>query len=319
MTRLPYYFAAVFVSFTFSTSASWGQFAGSRAAEESDSKPVVDLPMLDREVVEGFIAVDGRAEVRLRPTELRIVLAVTSEGETALQCQTMIDETLGKLKQSWTELGIPAENIVEDFIAVLPRYAWELEKQNNIEIGIEKKAGYRMQTNVHLAVPNDANAAKAFAAAFEHGVTDIIAFDYWSKELDEMKVQARRQAVQAARTKADLLFSALFDDPPALINVQEKTTIHFPKSLYDSFVNVYQEEVTTPWRRDIPYIRSYRPQNTYYRGLQFDGDIQSRELPMHPEISIVSTVRLYFESGASRPAKSDNMKPEEKAPSTTSK
>jgi uncharacterized protein YggE len=275
--------------------------------------------MLDREVVEGFIAIDGRAEVRLRPTELRIVLAVTSEGETALQCQTMIDETMGKLKQSWTALNIPEENIVEDFIAVLPRYAWELEKQNNIQVGIEKKEGYRMQTNVHLAVPNDANAAKAFSAAFEHGVTDIIAFDYWSKDLDEMKVQARSKAVQAARTKSDLLFGALFDDPPELINVQEKTTVHFPKSLYDSFVNVYEEDLTTPWIRNVPQIRLYRPQNTYYRGLQFDGDVQPRDLPMHPEISIVSTVRLYFESGASRPAKSDKAKPEDKVPSTTSK
>jgi len=53
-----------------------------------------------------------------------------------------------------------------------------------------------MQTNVHVAVPTDGKAAKALAVAFEHGVTDIIAFDYGSKDLDEFKLKAREQAVK---------------------------------------------------------------------------------------------------------------------------
>lgn len=302
---------AVFVlSLSLLPPVSWGQFAGSRAGDDSGFKEVVNLPLLDREVVEGFIAIDGRAEVRVRPTEIRVVLAVTSEGETAPQCQTSIDETISKLRRSWSELGIPAENIVEDFIAILPLYEWELEKRGDSEIGVEKKAGFRMQTNVHLAVPNDASATKALTAAFAHGVTDIIAFDYWSKELDEIKIQARTQAVQSARGKADQLFAALFDDPPALINVQEETTVHHPDSMYRSFVNAYEEEVTNPWRRDIPFVKAYRPRNTYYRGLHFDGDIQSPELPMRLEISVISTVRLYFESGAAKQAKSGDSKVE---------
>lgn len=280
---------------------AWGQFAGSRAgAESAGPRSVADLPLLDREVVEGFIAIGGRAEIRVRPTEIRIVLAVTGEGKTALECQAIVDDAIGKLKKSWSELGIPAERVVEDFIAVLPRYEWKVEREGAGEIGVEEKAGFRMQTNLHLAVPNDANAAKAFKAAFEQGVTDIIAFDYWSKELDAIKIRAREQAVKAARSKSETLLGALFDDPPALINVQEETSVHFPTSLYRSFVNAYEEEATTPWRRDIPFIRAYRPKNTYYGGLPFDGDIQSAELPMHPEISVVSVVRLYFEAGAGK-------------------
>jgi uncharacterized protein YggE len=287
-------------------SVTWAQFGGSRAGVESNSGGVAGLPMLDREVVEGFIAIDGRAEVRVRPTEIRIVLAVTSEGQTASECQTVIDETMSKLKESWSGLGIPAESIVEDFIAVLPLYEWNLEKRGDSEVGVEKKAGFRMQTNVHLAVPNNANAAKAFTMAFEHGVTDIIAFDYWSRELDEFKLKAREQAVKAARDKSDLLLGALFDAVPPLINVQEQTTIHYPESLYHSFVNSYDAEVTSGWRRDTPYIRAYRPKNTYYRGLYSNGDVQARELPMHPEISVVSNVRLYFESPASKREKKGN-------------
>ena len=48
----------------------------------------------------------------------------------------------------------------------------------------------------------------------------------------------------------------------------------------------------------VHLLNRYRLRNTYYRGLYADGDVQPRELPMTPEISVISTVRLYFKSPA---------------------
>lgn len=278
-------------------SSALAQFGGSRAGVEGQPKGSQGLAPLTREIAESYIAIDGKAEVRVRPTELRIVMAVTAEGETAQDCQKTIDAALAKLKGAWTKLKIAPEAIVVDFIAVLPRYEWKVEKRGEVDVGVEKKAGYRMQTNVHLAVPGDAAAQAALAAAFEQGVTDIIAFDYWSKELDTVKEQAREKALAAARSKADLML-ALFAEKPPVINVQEQVAVHYPDSLYHSFTNAADEEVVPAWRRDLPFLRAYRPRNTYYRGFYSDGDVQPRDLPMKPEISVVATVRLYFESPA---------------------
>lgn len=280
----------------------FAQFGGSRAGLEDHPRGIATLPYLDREIVEGFIAIDGRAEIRVRPTEIRVVLAVTSEGASALECQQSVEATIERLKTAWGKLEITSKDIVEDFIAVLPLYQWNLEKRGDVEVGVEEKVGLRMQTNVHLAVPNDAKARTALTAAFEQSVTDVIAFDYWSRELDDIKLEAREKALESARSKSEVLLGALFEDRPAVINVQEQTAIRYPESLYHSFENTVEESVTPAWRRDIPFIRAHRPRNTYYRGLYSDGDVQARELPMHPEISVVSTVRLYFESPAARRA-----------------
>jgi len=276
------------------------QFGGSRAGVEENSRGISALPHLDREIAEGYIAIDGRAEIRVRPTEIRVVLAVTSEDASAQECQQTIAATIARLKAAWVKLEIAPQDIVEDFIAVLPAYQWKLEKRGDVDLGVEERVGFRMQTNVHLAVPNDGKATAALTEAFEQGVTDIIAFDYWSRELDDFKLKAREQAVKAARSKSDVLLGALFEDRPPVINVQEQTAIRYPESLYHSFENSADQRATPTWRRDVPFIRAYRPQNTYYRGLYTDGDVQARELPMHPEISVVSTVRLYFESPAAR-------------------
>lgn len=280
----------------------FGQGSGTRGGQAAGMVNR-ELPPLSPEVAKSYITIDGRAELRVRPTEIRVVLAVTSEAETAEKCQENVGATIERLKAAWTKTGIAPENIVLDFIAVLPRYSWSMEKREGTEVGVEKRIGYRMQTNVHLAVRNESQANAALAQAFAQGVTDIIAFDYWSKELDESKGKAREQALKAARDKADALLGTLFPDKPPVINVQEQTVVHYPESLYHTVADSAEETVRRDYRTNIPFIQAYRPRNTYYRGLLGDGDVQPRELPMNPEISVVSTVRLYFKSPAAKPAK----------------
>jgi uncharacterized protein YggE len=282
------------------------QLAGARGGVDPQSSGVADLPLLDRQTAETYVAIDGRAEVRLRATEIRIVLAITGEGETAEACRAAVDITVARLREAWSEIGVADDRIVVDFIAVLPRYAWHIEEQGGVDIGVEELVGYRMQMNVHLAVPDETRAMKVLAAAFKENVTDIIGFDYFSNSLDDAKARARLAAVNAARSKADVLLSQVFDERPRPINLQEETIVRYPESLYHSFTNAVAESMSTPYRRDIPLIRSPRPQNTYYRGLESNADVQPPELPMRPEISVVSTVRIYYESPAAKRAEAED-------------
>jgi uncharacterized protein YggE len=305
MCRLITRFCILVVFHYLLQSVTWSQAAGSRTGVDSNNDADMLQSKVDREVIEAFITIEGTSEIRVKPTEIRVVLAVTSEGNTANECHDLIEDSISKLRKSWSEMGVPTENLVEDFISVLPTYAWEIEKKGNNEVGVEKKVGYRMQTNLHVAVADDAQAEKTLAAAFQQGVSDIIAFDYWSKDLDDFKIKARDQALKAARSKSDFLL-AQFDSRPPLINIQEQTTVHYPESLYHSFSNVVDSEVNLAWRRETTFFRAHRPRNTYYRGMQQYRDIQSPELPMKPEISVISSVRFFFESPAVKRAKKEN-------------
>jgi uncharacterized protein YggE len=298
--------AAVLLAFAFiALPLAIGQMVGSRGGAERVEDGVANLPFLQPDVAAGYITVDGRAEVRVRPTDIRLVLAVTSEAETAPKCQQSIDAAIDRLRAAWTKIGIPPDRVVVDFIAVLPRYEWLSEKRGDTDADVETKVGFRMQTNVHLAAHGEAEARAALATTLDQGLTDIIAFDYWSKDLDDVKVKVRAEAVKAARSKSDILLGALFAERPPVINVQEETTVRYPESLYHSFTNSYEQTLTDYTQRNVPHLHAYRPRNTYYRGLYIDGDVQPRELPMNPEISVVSTVRLYFKSPAAKEKKAD--------------
>ncbi len=285
------------------------QSAGSRGGMNAQGPP--SLGELNPQIVTDYITVESSAEIRVAPTEIRVVLAVTAEGESAQECQDAVQGVISAAKTDWQAMELGDNNIVVDFIALLPRYKWEMEQQEGANVAVEQKAGYRMQTNIHLAATNEAQAQAAIAVAFSHGVTDIIAFDYWSSELDAIKRDARKKAIEAARDKADVLLGAVFDERPPVINVQEDTAIRYPEALYESFERVEAGSINTPSRSAVSQIRAFRPRNTYYRGLYTDGDIQASTLPMKPEISVVSTVRLYYESPAAAIARAEKAKDRE--------
>lgn len=74
-------------------------------------------------------------------------------------CQQKINDTDRAIANSLEEkLNLDGDKVVEDFIAVLPHYEWLEDKRGGRDLLVEKKVGFRMQSNLHLAVPDEATA-----------------------------------------------------------------------------------------------------------------------------------------------------------------
>ncbi len=275
------------------------QFIGARAAE---SLPAAAGATLDHRAVENFITIEGKVERRLDPTALRIVLALLVEEPTAAECQAKAGEQEAEVLRAFQALGIAGDAIAVDFISILPVYRWEVETREGRSVAVERPAGFRMQSNLHVEVASEDQAREVLAAAFQLGVSDIIAFDYWSEAIDRTRKKARKEALREAKEKAELLLAAMFDEPPRPLNVHESTRVVYPRSMYGSFENAYAEAIRVPYSSDrIPTIQAVRPKNTYYQGLLDDADVREGGLPLRAQISVVSTVRLYYATPGKTP------------------
>ena len=261
------------------------------------------------EEAQSVISVEGSAVIRLRPTAIRIVFALTTEAETSSQCSEKMEALIARLTPDLKAAGVRSQNLVEDFISVLPKYEFEITKLNEQTVAKEKRVGFLMQTNLHIEVASDAAAMKVLKAAFANDVTDIIGFDYWSDQLDAKKKEVRAKALEAAKEKSDLLLG-VFSKRPTPINIQEQTVVHYPAELYESFENSSSQEYSSNYydRRDIPRIRLPRPKNTYYRSMNPNVDVQPKSLAMRPELSVVSTVRIQYASPAAAAFNSGRIK-----------
>jgi uncharacterized protein YggE len=269
----------------------------SGTGSEAVWSPGQQFMLLPPDYALNFITVDGTAEFRVKPEEIRVVLAVTNEAENAAKCQEVNAARVQNVLKAWEGLKIPEEHIVQDFINLLPRYEWQMVERDGEKIRIQKHQGYRMQTNLHVLVTTEKEAMAAINLAIQQGVAEIVTFDYWSSQLDEQKVKARAAALELAKKKAATLL-AVIAEPPPVINLQESTAVFFPQQLYRTYENVLEESRDNNGWNNRPTIKAYRPKMTFYQGLQSRSDLAPTHAAMHPEIMVVSTVRLYYESPA---------------------
>ena len=281
-----------FSSGSYSTDGPWWSNRSDNAAT------FPNRPQLPTESALNVITVNGSAEIRLLPEKLRLVIAVTKEGESAAECRNTVDASIAATTQSWkTQLGVSENDVVEDFISILPIHdvGDTISRRDVIPF---KPSGYRMQKNLHVSLKDDQQAIKAIGIAFEHGNANVVTFQYWHSKLDETKKQVMAEALANAREKSKVLLS-IFEVQPKPINIDETTQIFNPESLYQTYSNILLNK-GPHWNQG-----SQTAKLSFLRGLQADMDSIAKEMLMRPEIVIASRVSLYFQSPAQIKQKTD--------------
>jgi uncharacterized protein YggE len=288
--RIPVVIAVAFLC----SAHAKAQAAGLRGA--SQEKPQVQRlrPPSDAAAAE-FLVVEAVAEVRVVPTQLRLVFSASATGATTSAASVASSKVVEATKARLLEAGVTSAAIDVDFIAAVPVYGWSIEEQQSRKVLVERRQATRVQNNLHVVVADEAKARTAVEAATADEGVDLLAVDYWSEDLEARQAEALQKAVAKAQTKAKTLL-ALFPEPPRPINVHEHTSILFPQQLYQDLPRAEDSGSTSWFDRGLVQITATRPLLVYYRGLFADVDALDPRMPGAREIEVVSTVRLYFEA-----------------------
>lgn len=286
--------AAVAAVTLFGREAS-AQVGGASAGRSSP--PATSLARLAPEDAGSFIAIEGSVELRLPADGLRVVFAIVTEAAAPTEYWQRQLARRSQFVATLAGAGLAGDAIEVDFINLLPVFSWRQETRDGQPFLIEAPTGHRLQENIHVAVADEAAARRVIELALANGVHDVVAVQYWSRATSAKRREALETALAAAKSKADLLLAA-FATRPLLANIVEWTDVIAPEQLYRSFENVHSGTAESDWRRDLPRISAVRPRNTFDAGYEGDVDEAVTTARMRPEISIFSTVALYFESPA---------------------
>jgi uncharacterized protein YggE len=266
----------------------------------SVAPPPFGPPRLACDEAGAFIRIEGSCELRVPADGLRVVFAITSEAASASECWKAQRARRDDFLDALAKAGFSADAVEVDYIGMLPVFDWKRDERDGQSILVERAVAQRLQENVHVAVADEAEARRVIELALDHDVSDVIAVDYWCRQADAKRREALAAALAEARSKADLLL-APFETRPKCANVEEETKLLSPRELYRSFENAYEGELRTPWNDNVPNVarvHAPRPKNTFFEGFRGDVDRGAAGSAMRPEISVVSTVVLYFESPA---------------------
>ena len=165
--------------------------------------------------------VTGTGKASAAPDKAQIILGVTSSAPDVLSAQERTNLSIEKIISELKNLGIPEKDIKTVNYSVSPEY--------DFSEGSQRIRGYSVSQNLEIKSPIDkANQVIDLSTASGANLIGNISFVLDDKKEEELKNQARKEAVDNAKRSAEGLSRTSGIKLGKIINVRESYGPDFP-------------------------------------------------------------------------------------------
>ncbi len=146
------------------------------------------------------ISVYGAASVNATPDTVRLRIAVDRTKDTPAQAFSSAREGVTALRQTFRRYGIPEEAVSSSRLGL--RTEWEGYNANRTF------QGYRCQADFSVTLTDMDSLEQLLVDAVEAGANRVDGVDFDVRDKPALRARARKEAVRAARGKAELYAEA---------------------------------------------------------------------------------------------------------------
>ena len=160
------------------------------------------------------ISVSGSADVYASPDIANISFTVRESDTTVSAAQTQVSAKVAAALASVRKLGVADADIKTENYSSYPKYEWQTGKQvpcpnTNVYCpppqGKQVIVGYEVSQQVSLKVRNLDSVNAIVQGLADAGVTEMQGPNFAIDKEDSLKADARKQAIEKARAKAETL------------------------------------------------------------------------------------------------------------------
>jgi uncharacterized protein YggE len=180
------------------------------------------------------ITVVGKATISSTPDEAVLTLTVESDGADPGAAMNANSAAVTKVLERLKSEGVESATIQTSNVTVYPNRTY------NPQTGEETLAGYRSQNAIQVTLKDSGKLGGILAAALEAGVNYVSGPTWKLSDDSPVTVEALKQAVANARTKAEALASAQGVKVGEVITMREGT-------VDQSYPPLYTDMAYTPY------------------------------------------------------------------------
>ena len=238
--------------------------------------------------------VEASVLMNVSPDEYVAIFAVERDASMVDECGKSMEATLKVFTADIKALGVPDVDVFVDFVAQNKLYGFELTG----DVAREKLVGFELKKNVLIHYKDRTLLDKLLNAAAKSQIYDLIKVDTIVKDTARIQDQLSEAAARIIKSKTAryerLLGIKL--QPPAQIYA-ERSSVHYPTEMYDSYVAHDSEQIGTPFDRQRHTVHSARRSRTfYYNGLDGDGfDEVINPVILEPPVQFTLYLKLKYE------------------------
>lgn len=158
------------------------------------------------------ISVSGEGEVFGAADIATVSFSVREEAKKVADAQTLATTKVKAALAAIRKLGVDDKDIKTENYSSYPKYEYQEGTYSCMAIGCPPPTpgksvivGYEVSQNITITVRNLDNVSAIVEALGSAGVTDMQGPNFSIDEEDELKAEARKQAIDKAREKAEVL------------------------------------------------------------------------------------------------------------------
>ncbi|MHB1118131.1 MAG: SIMPL domain-containing protein [Minisyncoccota bacterium] len=158
------------------------------------------------------ISISGEGEVTASPDIATISFSVREEAKKVADAQSIVDTKIKEALTAVRKLGVADKDIKTENYSSYPKYEWQEAMVSCMGLncpppqpGRQVVVGYEVAQSVTLTV-RDLDATSAIIGALgAAGVSDMQGPNFAIDKEDDLKATARKEAIEKARAKAEIL------------------------------------------------------------------------------------------------------------------
>jgi uncharacterized protein YggE len=156
---------------------------------------------------ENTVSVMGRGKISYQPDMAIVTLGVQIENATkAEEALSKLNDSANKIISAVKVLGIPQEDIKTQTYSLVPHYEYKTENQNSVVSGYD--ANQQLVIKVKGIDKDQGLSGRVIEEAGKAGSNQVIGVSFDISNLDELKQQARIEAIKDAKEKSASLAKA---------------------------------------------------------------------------------------------------------------
>lgn len=163
------------------------------------------------------LSVDGQASAEQEPDRAIVSIGVTTQADNAAKAQAENARKAQAIHQAVSALGIADRDIQTQNYSFYPVYTQTASRQNEI-------TGYRVDNTIVVTINRISLTGKVIDTSLTSGANEISSLDFDAKDVSKARNAALEKAVLDARSKAEVLASALGMHIIGIKNVSENVS-----------------------------------------------------------------------------------------------
>ena len=259
----------------------------------TEERPTQELPQAFISATNNIVELETKVLMNVTADEYVAMFHIEQKGKILKDVQENMDKRIADFQKDLADLGIKEENIIIDFLSLVPEYEYDIDKKLFSRTYNEVPVGFELKKNVHIRFKDNKILDKIIAKAAENEIYDLSKVEYFINNTDEFYQKLRKKAFEILRKKERLYDSANIELSKADKIADEAFKTYFPFDRYRSYSAISKGK--TSFSKNYKVNDQNRSPSAFYEKLDYDNiECIINPTILEPAVQLVFSLKVRY-------------------------